>query len=217
MDYHKILGTRPGDNLDKIKSAYRRKAAQLHPDKGGSAQEFAQLHEAYEQLKKQASQRIDIPIYTAVETIRVQIPMERLIEAGRYQFTYKDKAVEVSLPNWQLDWHHEHTFNLKDQNLKLIVVADHSKFWIQDNTLVTRIDITALDSLLGTTIYIMDQSVVVPRGIVTGDQQTVPGLGLFFGDQRHDLTCIFNIVPVQLADDDVDLPLRKLQEKYRKY
>jgi hypothetical protein len=48
--YYKALGEGidKNSNLDDIKKAYRKKAMQLHPDKGGNAEEFKVLSEAYE-------------------------------------------------------------------------------------------------------------------------------------------------------------------------
>lgn len=216
MDYHKILGTKPGDGIDKIKAAYRRLAAQLHPDKGGDAHEFSRLHEAYEQLKKQTSRRVDIPIYNQSETIRVQIPMDRLISANRYQFSFNGNNLEADLPAWQASWKHEHVFVLKEYNMKLQVVAVHDRFWIQDGELTTRIDINQIDSLLGTTKTLLGQDIDVLPGATTGDQIKIKGLGLFNGGSRADLTCIFNIIPVQLTKEDLALSLTQLQEKYCK-
>ncbi|WP_219466911.1 DnaJ domain-containing protein [Rhodococcus qingshengii] len=38
--------------LDEINTAYRRRARQVHPDAGGSQQEFETLTRAYDQAKK---------------------------------------------------------------------------------------------------------------------------------------------------------------------
>ena len=48
--YYKILGHGVSklSNPDEIKKAYRKKAMQLHPDKGGDAEDFKSLTEAYE-------------------------------------------------------------------------------------------------------------------------------------------------------------------------
>ena len=48
--YYKVLGlgVNKQSNLDEIKKAYRKKAMQLHPDKGGDAEDFKSLTEAYE-------------------------------------------------------------------------------------------------------------------------------------------------------------------------
>jgi hypothetical protein len=48
--YYKSLGhgIDKQSNSDEIKKAYRRKAMVSHPDKGGDAEEFKSLNEAYE-------------------------------------------------------------------------------------------------------------------------------------------------------------------------
>ena len=49
-----LLGVTPTATKREIKNAYRRKARKLHPDAGGSEDEFKLLHEAYRTLLKQA-------------------------------------------------------------------------------------------------------------------------------------------------------------------
>ena len=48
--YYKVLGggVNKLSNVDDIKRAYRKKAMMLHPDKGGDAEDFKTLSEAYE-------------------------------------------------------------------------------------------------------------------------------------------------------------------------
>lgn len=46
------LNTQSTPSFSEIKQAYRRKSNQCHPDKGGEAQEFIAVSEAYEVLKK---------------------------------------------------------------------------------------------------------------------------------------------------------------------
>ena len=53
MDYYAILGVEPTAPLSEIKRAYKRKASQHHPDKGGDEAEFKKLQEAYETLSDQ--------------------------------------------------------------------------------------------------------------------------------------------------------------------
>ena len=53
QDHYATLGVSPGASADLIKSAYRRKAAQFHPDKNSSPEaptRFREVQEAYEVL-----------------------------------------------------------------------------------------------------------------------------------------------------------------------
>ena len=51
MDYYDILGVSRNASESELKKAYKKKAMQHHPDKGGDASKFQQLNEAYETLK----------------------------------------------------------------------------------------------------------------------------------------------------------------------
>lgn len=48
----KCLGLESGASLKDIQHQYRKLAMQYHPDKGGSSEEFAQINQAYEHLKR---------------------------------------------------------------------------------------------------------------------------------------------------------------------
>ncbi len=49
-DYYEILGVSRDATQEEIKRAYRKKAHQYHPDKGGDAQKFKEINEAYQVL-----------------------------------------------------------------------------------------------------------------------------------------------------------------------
>lgn len=49
-DYYKILGVARNATKDEIKKAYRKLAHQYHPDKGGDAERFKEVNEAYHVL-----------------------------------------------------------------------------------------------------------------------------------------------------------------------
>lgn len=50
MNLYDILGIKRGARPDEVKRAYRRKAQSVHPDKGGTAEGFAELNRAYQTL-----------------------------------------------------------------------------------------------------------------------------------------------------------------------
>ena len=52
MDAYAILGIEPTEDWSIIKSAYKKMAAQTHPDKMGHAKYFMMVHEAYQELEK---------------------------------------------------------------------------------------------------------------------------------------------------------------------
>lgn len=49
-DYYNILGVTKSANSEEIKNAFRKKAHEHHPDKGGDAEKFKELNEAYQVL-----------------------------------------------------------------------------------------------------------------------------------------------------------------------
>lgn len=63
MDYYTILGVNRNASPDEIKKAYRKMAAQHHPDKGGDTAKFQEVQKAYETLSDpQKKQQHDNPM-----------------------------------------------------------------------------------------------------------------------------------------------------------
>lgn len=50
MDYYETLGVNHTTTPDEIKKSYRKLASKHHPDKGGDAEQFKKIQEAYETL-----------------------------------------------------------------------------------------------------------------------------------------------------------------------
>jgi molecular chaperone DnaJ len=51
-DYYNVLGVDKGASQEEIKKAYLKKAHQHHPDKGGDAEKFKEINQAYQVLGK---------------------------------------------------------------------------------------------------------------------------------------------------------------------
>jgi DnaJ family protein A protein 2 len=50
MDYYKVLGVNENSSDDEIKKSYRKLSLKHHPDRGGDANEFKKINEAYQTL-----------------------------------------------------------------------------------------------------------------------------------------------------------------------
>jgi len=217
MDPYKILGLKPGASQDEIKQAYRKQAIKLHPDKGGTAEAFAELHSSYEYLKKANEGRYDIPIQGRYEKLQINIPIEQLIHGGTHDIEFKNQIFEITLPDWQPEWNYEHTFTIDQYNLKIQVSVIPGSHYIKDGKLFKEVRINQIESLVGTIAKIKDNLAVnIPPGTGTGTEIRVVGHGFKKGNVYDDLTCIFIVDPVQLSSEDWDLSLNKLKGKYTK-
>jgi len=52
LEAYDILGVSPDDPVELVKDVYRRKSMYYHPDKGGEAEKFKRLTNAYEMVMK---------------------------------------------------------------------------------------------------------------------------------------------------------------------
>jgi hypothetical protein len=59
LDPHAVLGVTAANTLDEVKTAFRKKALEHHPDTGGSAAGFIALKRAYDSILKRRARRGD--------------------------------------------------------------------------------------------------------------------------------------------------------------
>ena len=55
--FYTILGVNENATQDEIKKAYRKKAVEHHPDRGGSEEQFKKISEAYDNLSDETKRR----------------------------------------------------------------------------------------------------------------------------------------------------------------
>ena len=56
-DYYALLGVSKDASADEIKAAFRKKAHEHHPDKGGDEEKFKQVNEAYQILSNESKRK----------------------------------------------------------------------------------------------------------------------------------------------------------------
>ena len=121
--YYDLLGVPVGASQSQVKQAYRKLASKHHPDKGGNTGKFIELQQAYHEILNSKVGSYQVPI-NSIKTVKVKIPLEKLLEPHTVDITVDDKVVEVNLPAWEPKWGNEHTFFIQDSNLKLSVEVD---------------------------------------------------------------------------------------------
>ena len=56
-NFYEVLGVTENATQDEIKKAYRKKAVEHHPDKGGSEDEFKKISQAYDTIGDENKRR----------------------------------------------------------------------------------------------------------------------------------------------------------------
>ena len=84
MDYYHTLGVNHTTSADELKKAYRKLASKHHPDKGGDAEQFKRIQEAYEVLSDpQRKHEYDNPA-------QYRKPYEGGVGASGFEHMFKD-------------------------------------------------------------------------------------------------------------------------------
>lgn len=65
-DFYTILNLHPGAALADVRTAYRKVALRVHPDKGGTAKDFHSVALAFEALSNAAARAVDHDLHSAV-------------------------------------------------------------------------------------------------------------------------------------------------------
>ena len=94
------LGLAPPYTDDDVKQAYFERAKTLHPDHGGSASDFHQLHEAFEQAQEYVAFRGDRRGWIAAKMsayVAVQDAIERIESVGAEAITNTVDWLEKSI------------------------------------------------------------------------------------------------------------------------
>jgi curved DNA-binding protein len=127
-EFYDVLGVSKDASAEELKSAYRKKAKELHPDHGGNEEDFKSLSEAYEVLKDPNS-RQNYDMYGTRGPqgphIHKKHPFEDLAQAFTFHFGQqqrqqpvrnRDLQIGISIPLEQILTEQKKTVNIKKLN-----------------------------------------------------------------------------------------------------
>jgi len=114
-----ILGITPTNNLKLISDAWRRLAQQSHPDKGGDAETFLKVKEAYEQALVLAPSIIQIRKPQKRLSFELTLSASEVLEQHTKEVQFYDHLgrivkCNVTIPAWKLDWNSNQTLRIVD-------------------------------------------------------------------------------------------------------
>jgi hypothetical protein len=114
-----ILGISPGSDEQTIRKAFRTKAKQFHPDKGGSAEDFKELYDAYTMMtdmrEEDASNDDDMEWFGW---------MARWMK--RFLGTDNSKVLKIKIP-WKLLEDRDETIKIEFDGLPVGVYLGHTE------------------------------------------------------------------------------------------
>lgn len=162
MNDYEILGITQGASDEEIKKAFRKKAVQLHPDKGGDPEEFKKINDAYNNLttKTQQAQGPEIPNFARDffgfafnggpgvvfrQQVEVGITMDEIFKGKRIRVNNIDVTIH---PNTPLGAHIE----VPGTNIVIRTkVIGHPVFQVENMTmnLICKQPISLCEALLG--------------------------------------------------------------------
>lgn len=169
MSPYEILGVKPTDSPEQIKTAYRKAAMKYHPDRVDEAnrpsmeEQFKRIKNAYEAITKGEILFSD----SANLTLKITIPQS--YKGYTHTFTYEGFDYKVELVKGVRDFHRSVTLTslceTRKLKVNLTVLITDSVFSFIDNNLqgmdcsgdvITTISLDVLDLILGCTITIDD-------------------------------------------------------------
>ena len=147
MNNYAVLGVQHGASLDEIKKAYKRKVMEHHPDRGGDADKFRQVTQAYESLTNKSepitptfgsSPQWDLddmfarfgahmnPRHQQIARVLLRVDLEDAVQGGKRLISLQTPQtsnidIEVDLPRGVIDGQKIKYGNIKGLGVDLIV------------------------------------------------------------------------------------------------
>lgn len=138
LDPWKILGIHSTKDQSKIEQAWRRLAAQHHPDRGGDPALFRQAREAYELALKLRSSVIPITRVKSPIKINLILGRSQVLHASVCTVEWQDQnhkshLCELDVPVWHECWGSQRTLVIQDASTQTLI---HFNVQLEDDDIV---------------------------------------------------------------------------------
>jgi len=219
-DPYSILGIKPGTKLKDIKSAYKQKAQQYHPDAGGTVTEWLQISEAYESIIKKKH----VPIITTADTqmLNIALDLKQQIEGidDYIQVEQEEELfIKIKIPPGALAGDR---FQVKSHGKKYIINVkekSHSDFTRDGNNLIMYKTLDIIDVLLCRPFMIKNAvgnfvNVDIPEGCNTGTIISLKEQGLYNRKTKRygNLRIFVRVeIPSLVTEQEVDKFIKRLK------
>ena len=180
-DPYKVLDVSQSSSADEIKKAFRKKAMQYHPDKGGSDTDFARIQSAYETLKD----RKHIPILSKPNTklVNIKLSIEQQVNGMEGMIESKYGIIEVKIPPGACDGD---KYKIRSQGKNYILNVQelrHENFTRQGFNVIMTLHVDAIKAMKGGTCTFQDpcnnpKEVYIKAGTKTNTLIVLEELGL---------------------------------------
>jgi len=179
MDYYNVLGVSKSASQPELKNAFKKKAMQYHPDKGGDPEKFKQINEAYQNLSDPQKRQM----YDQFGTTDPQ-------QAGPQGFNFQSGPGGIDINDIMGQFGFNMGFGnrqMKNQDITIGCNISIEEVYSGKNVIATyRLNNGAEQTV----------DIKVPRGVNNGDRIRYGGMGQqdIQGVPHGDLYVIINIV-----------------------
>lgn len=216
----KLLNISQDATKEEIKKAWKLASLKHHPDRGGDADVFKEINDAYRKLKDATH----VPIVEAPPTKLVNVkltPHQQITGVNGFIKTDEGQLLDVKIPKGA---RRDDRYHIQYDNESVIInikEAADPLFTRQGNSLIINIEVDIITAMCGGVIEISSAtgevlSVDIPAGVSNNHVICIPDEGLYYKNKhrRGNLHCVLSvIIPVLNTDEQKEDFIKRLKNE----